>query len=90
MDVHAADTGDGANVQQHAYNGGDNQRWRLVPAAGDGYSIISINSGMCLDVKGEETADGTNVQQARCNGGDNQIWRLSPESIVPGPAGPPR
>jgi hypothetical protein len=90
VDVHAADTGDGANVQQHVYNGGDNQRWRLVPAAGDGYSFISINSGMCLDVKGEETADGTNVQQARCNGGDNQIWRLSPESIVPGQAGPPR
>lgn len=83
VDVQSAETEDGANVQQHTYNGGDNQRWKFVPVGGGEYRIVSLNSGKCLDVKGGGGEDGANVQQAGCNGGDNQVWRLLPKDITP-------
>lgn len=83
VDVQAAETDEGANVQQHAYNGGDNQRWKFVPLGGGEVRIVSVNSGKCLDVKEASADDGANVQQAGCNGGDNQSWRLVPEDIIP-------
>ena len=81
VDVQAAETEEGANVQQHSYNGGDNQRWKFVPLEGGQVRIVSVNSGKCLDVKGGSIEDGANVQQAGCNGGDNQAWRLLPEDL---------
>lgn len=81
VDVQSSDTGEGANIQQHGYNGGANQRWKFVPEAGGEFRIISVNSGRCMDVKGESVEDGANVQQAGCNGGGNQVWRLIPEGI---------
>ncbi|WP_373501932.1 RICIN domain-containing protein [Desulfococcus sp.] len=83
VDVQSSGTGDGANIQQHDYNGGANQRWKFVSEAGGDLRIISVNSGRCMDVKGESVEDGANVQQAGCNGGGNQVWRLIPEGIPP-------
>lgn len=85
VDVQSAATGDGANIQQHAYNGGPNQRWKFVPEAGGDVRIISVNSGRCMDVKEESLEDGANVQQAGCNGGANQAWRLIPAETPPIP-----
>jgi hypothetical protein len=77
-DVFNASTTDGANVVQWAANGQANQRWRLTDAGGGFVTIVSANSGRCLDVYGGvgATADGARVVQWACHGGTNQQWRV--------------
>lgn len=43
---------DGARVQQYAYFGTDNQKWRFVPSRGGYYQIVAKHSARCLDVLG--------------------------------------
>ncbi|MEJ3748276.1 alpha-galactosidase [Actinomycetes bacterium KLBMP 9797] len=78
LDVYNAATADGADVVQWAANGQTNQRWRFQDAGGGYSTVVSVNSGKCLDVYGGTgaTADGTRVTQWTCNGGTNQQWRL--------------
>ena len=78
MDVFNASSADGANVVQWAANGQTNQRWRFVDAGAGWFTVVSVNSGKCLDVFGGATAtgDGVRVVQWACNGGTNQQWRL--------------
>lgn len=78
LDVKASAMTDGANVQQHDYNGGDNQRWLLRPGLGKPSEIVAVHSGKCLDVKAESTENAANIQQHACNGGANQRWRIEP------------
>lgn len=78
LDVYNASTADGANVVQWTANGQANQRWQFRDA-GVGYvTIVSVNSGKCLDVYGGTgaTGDGVRVVQWACHGGTNQQWRL--------------
>jgi hypothetical protein len=55
-----------------------NQRWQFRDAGGGYFTVVSLNSGKCLDVYGGAgaTADGTRVVQWACNGGTNQQWRI--------------
>ena len=78
VDVFNASTADGANVVQWAANGQANQRWRFVGAGGGYATIVSVNSGKCLDVFGgtSATADGVRIVQWACHGGTNQQWRI--------------
>ncbi|WP_431924983.1 alpha-galactosidase [Micromonospora wenchangensis] len=78
LDVSNAATTDGANVVQWAANGQANQRWRLSDVGGGWSTVVSVNSGKCLDVYGGAgtTADGARVVQWTCNGGTNQQWRF--------------
>jgi len=78
LDVKSGGREDGTNIQQHAYNGGDNQRWMLIPAEPSVFQFMAVHSGKCMDVKGESRKSGANIQQHACNGGDNQLWRLMP------------
>lgn len=39
--------------------------------------LVSVQSGLCLDVAGGSTAAGANVQQWTCNGGPAQRWTFS-------------
>jgi hypothetical protein len=41
-------------------------------------SIVSKNSGKCLDVTGHSTTAGTGIQQWTCVGGTNQLFRFTP------------
>lgn len=76
LDVSGASGNDGAAVIQWSGNGGDNQKWRLVPA-GDGYfSIIARHSGKYLDVSGVSVNDGAGIVQWTGWGGDNQKFSL--------------
>jgi hypothetical protein len=77
-DVLNGSTDDNANVVQWAANGQANQRWRLRDAGGGYSTIVSVNSGKCLDVYGgaTATADGVRVVQWTCNSGTNQQWRV--------------
>src|SRR5260370_282048 len=60
-----------------------NQLWSLVPVStplGNGYTVVSQNSGACLDVSNVSLADGALLQQWQCIGASqlNQIWQLYP------------
>lgn len=82
-------TAAGANVQQYAYHGGDNQLWTLKMAE-DGYFYICSKLGNCgtldssalvLDLWGSRTDNGTNITISSFHGGDNQKWYLWDNTI---------
>ena len=82
-------TSAGANVQQYAYHGGDNQLWTLK-MAGNGYFYICSKLGNCtsldssslvLDLWGYSTDNGTNITISGYHGGDNQQRQLWDNTI---------
>lgn len=79
LDVEAASTASGANVQQWACHYGANQQWR-IEAVGSGYKLTSVNSGKTLDVAGgpAATGAGANVDQADYTSSLNQQWLIQP------------
>ena len=72
----------GANIQQWAYHGGDNQKWTLQ-MAGDGYFYIrsKLDPNLVLDLLYGSTDNGTNLQLCNYYGGDNQQWYLWDNTI---------
>ena len=72
----------GANIQQWAYHGGDNQKWTLQ-MAGDGYFYIrsKLDPNLVLDLLYGSTDNGTNIQLCSFHGGDNQQWYLWDNTI---------
>ena len=72
----------GANIQQWAYHGGDNQKWTLQ-MAGDGYFYIrsKLDTNLVLDLLYGSTDNGTNIQLCSFHGGDNQQWYLWDNTI---------
>jgi hypothetical protein len=67
-------------IQQFPENGGLNQQWTITPVAStDGnsqYEIVSVNSGLVLDVLGGSISSGTHIQQFPVHGGANQQWEF--------------
>ncbi|MBA3936564.1 MAG: RICIN domain-containing protein [Planctomycetes bacterium] len=76
LDVNAAGTSDGTNVQQWTGNGTPAQRWRLDDQGGGWWKLTAQCSGKCLDVNGASTANDANVQQWTDNGGTAQRWKI--------------
>ena len=72
----------GANIQQWAYHGGDNQKWTLQ-MAGDGYFYIrsKLDTNLVLYLLYGSTDNGTNLQLCNYHGGDNQQWYLWDNTI---------
>ena len=72
----------GANIQQWAYHGGDNQKWTLQ-MAGDGYFYIrsKLDPNLVLDLLYGSTDNGTNLQLCNYYGGENQQWYLWDNTI---------
>jgi hypothetical protein len=87
IDITAASTANGANVQQYTDNGTGAQRFSIVPTDSDdptAFSIMNQTSGKCLDIKDWSTADRGTLQQWDCTGGMNQSWRFyAPGSTTP-------
>ena len=72
LDVSGGSKGNGAKVHQWRCHGGRNQRWARNTRYG---SLVSYNSGKCLDVHaGHGKRDGGKVQQWQCNKRTNQRW----------------
>jgi hypothetical protein len=69
----------GTNVAQWTPNGGDNQKWQLVPTgdANGSYYIISKSCGLYLDMNAQQTVNGTNLQLWTPNGGPAQKFIIS-------------
>ncbi|XVX20063.1 RICIN domain-containing protein [Actinomycetota bacterium] len=74
LDVNAASTANGANVQLYTANGTDAQRFRVTRGNDGFYTLINVRSGKALDVQGAAGANGTNVQQYTANGTLAQKW----------------
>ena len=72
----------GANIQQWAYHGGDNQKW-TIQMAGDGYFYIrsKLDPNLVLDLLYGSTDNGTNLQLCNYYGGENQQWYLWDNTI---------
>jgi beta-glucanase (GH16 family) len=71
IDIAAANSADGTQVQLYTCNGTAAQKWTR---AADG-TIRAL--GKCLDVRAAGTADGTRVQLYTCNGSAAQQWAYS-------------
>ena len=85
LDVTGLSKADGANVTQHPYHDGTNQKWYLEkvnkvhsdePRDGGNYFIRAYHSGRYLDISGIETANGTPMIQCALNNGLNQRFQL--------------
>lgn len=68
VDVAAANSANGTQVQLYDCNGTAAQQWTV----GSDGTLRAL--GKCLDVKDNGTADGTPVQLWDCTGGPNQKW----------------
>ena len=87
MDVAAASTASGANIQQWACNNTTAQHFRLV-ARGTDYALVNVNSNHVVEVQGDSLANLGNIQQGIDTGAANQRFTV-PGYAPPGPAAGP-
>ena len=79
MDVSGGSTAPGAPIIQWEPNNGANQEWLLTQTSSGAYTVMSANSGLCLD-----TPDPSNSKppvqliQNPCNGASRQQWKIQP------------
>lgn len=76
LDVSNVSTGDGANVYQWNWGGGDNQVWQLDRVADGQYRFVAQHSGKVLDVSDRSPDNGANIHQWGWVGNDNQKWHV--------------
>jgi hypothetical protein len=80
LDIPNAAINPGIQIQQFPENGGDNQKWRLVPVPGDNNwwitKIQSVSSGLVLDVEHSSNDNHARVLQWPDHGGRNQQWEF--------------
>jgi Ricin-type beta-trefoil lectin domain-like len=79
LDIRNGDTGNGGILQQWDCNGYGQQKWELLPIAGqDGWYALRPQhaSNKCLDVYGAQTGNGATVWQWDCHWGPNQQWKI--------------
>lgn len=77
LDVYRGIAADGTNIQQCAFNGGNNQKW-YINYNGDGtFSFLSmINSNYALDVYGANPNNGANINLWTNHGGDSEKFKI--------------
>jgi hypothetical protein len=67
----------GGGISVAPCNGATYQRWHLV-AKGDGFELVSVSVGSCMDVKAARKDDGAPVEPSPCAGTDSQLFSLKP------------
>jgi beta-glucanase (GH16 family) len=75
MDVAAANSANGTQIQLWTCNGTNAQQWSR---SGSTYRAL----GKCLDVSGAGTANGTRVQLWDCNGTGAQNWTYTNNQLI--------
>lgn len=82
--VAGASTSAGALLDQEGCTTAVHQRWQLSnPVVASGrkfWSIVSNQTGMCLDVAGGSQADGATIYPWPCTEGANQKWALEEQA----------
>ena len=78
LDINGKSSANNANLQQWSYNGGSNQKFKLVKNSDGTYCIYTGSSSYSkvLDVAGKSKADGANIAQYTYNGGTNQRFYI--------------
>jgi V8-like Glu-specific endopeptidase len=76
LDIAAAGTADGTNIQQWVCNGTVAQEFVREPTSGGYFQLRNPNSNKCVDVAGSSTQYGGNIQLYTCNGTGAQQFRL--------------
>jgi hypothetical protein len=76
VDVYNNSLAAGADIDQWASNGGNNQKWQLTNLGSNYVELVNVNSGMALDVYQDSTANGAVIDQWPYNSGKNQIWQV--------------
>ncbi|WP_020524108.1 RICIN domain-containing protein [Catelliglobosispora koreensis] len=77
VDVAAASTANGAQVQLWDCHGGTNQRWTHTATR-----QLMVYGNKCLDAYNQGTANGTRVVIWDCNGQANQQWNLNANGTI--------
>ncbi|MBC2890772.1 RICIN domain-containing protein, partial [Gordonibacter massiliensis (ex Traore et al. 2017)] len=72
---------DGANVCQMPDGSSEAVRWRPAPGLG-GISLVSVATGLCMDVDWAGSSNGCNVGLWQRNGQANQAFRFSAVPVV--------
>lgn len=80
LEVQNAATGNGSQIDQYTYSGGNHQRWTVTNLGSGQYSIVGVQSGRSLDIANASTADGTKVQLYDYWGGNNQRFTFTATS----------
>ncbi len=80
LDTYNWGTGNGTNIVQWAYWGGNTQRYNVTHIS-DGYHRISpvISTGQAFDIDSWSTANGANLMTWSWAGGTNQRYRFEGE-----------
>lgn len=71
-----AGSGQGAQLEQRADTGSDNQWWKVVDADGGHVHLVNVRTGWYADVDGGSQSDGGKVIQWPANGAANQQWQV--------------
>lgn len=75
LDVYDLSMMSGANIMGFNDNGGDNQRFYVIPE-GSYYRFVAKHSYQTVDLLYAYTSDGSNIVQYQDNGSDAQRWSL--------------
>ncbi|MEV8021384.1 RICIN domain-containing protein [Streptomyces sp. NPDC086554] len=77
MDVQYASTAPGAPISQWKSNNGANQQWALTKTSSGAYTVMSANSGLCLDTPDPQNSNPpVQLVQNRCDGSARQQWNI--------------
>lgn len=74
LDVAAAGTADGTQMQIYDCNGSGAQEWTKQERGGNNFSLVNTGSAKCLDVASSSQEPGAKVQIYTCNGTAAQGW----------------
>ncbi|MCU4973563.1 RICIN domain-containing protein [Halobacteria archaeon AArc-m2/3/4] len=74
LEVDAAGTSDGDNIQQWSDTGHACQEWYVEDVGGGEYRFENAHSGKVMDVDGASSDDGADIIQWEDGGGANQRW----------------
>jgi endoglucanase len=80
MEVQGAATGNGSQIVQYDYFGGNHQRWTVTNRGNNQYSIIGVASGRAVDINNGSTANGAKVQLWDYSGGNMQKFTFTATS----------
>jgi chitinase len=78
VDIAAASTANGAQVQQYQCNGTGAQTFKVTNMGAGWYRLVNTHSGKAIDIDSASTADGAKVQQYTDNGTGAQRFSIKP------------
>jgi hypothetical protein len=82
LDVNAATTTPGTQLQIWACNGGSNQIWTRTPSGQ--LTVYSGSNTRCMAALNNQTTSGTQVVISQCTGTASQQWRFNANGTITG------